>query len=430
MPNQKHINKKHLAHLEVVRRQDRIIRISALVIILLVVGVVAYGFLSNTVLMQYRTVAEVNGDKIQAGEFQTQVKIQRIQAINRYMQYLQYAQMFGIQDPLNDANFGPMLKADSDRLNSTETMGQEVIDLLINDRLIRQEAAKRGIAVSNEEVEKALQESFAFFANGTPTLAPTSTTFVTPTLNPTQLAIVTITPTSPPAPTATQDPQATPTLVATVQPTATTGPTSTPAPTATAVNEEGYKTLLKERIDGLKTDANMDEADYRNMIYISLLRDKLLEDITKDISESQEQVWARHILVATEEEANGVIARINSGEDFGKLASELSTDTGSRESGGDLGWFAKGAMVAPFEETAFSLAIGEISAPVKSDFGFHIIQVLGHEERPVDAQQFTQNKSNTFNDFIQKLRDESDVQIFDLWKTIVPTEPAMPAGVQ
>jgi len=424
MPNQKHVNKKHLAHLEVIRRQDRIIRISALVIILVVVGIVTYGFLTNTVLLPYREVASVNGDKILAGEFQAQVKVQRIQAINRYMQYMQYAQMFGVQDPLNDNNFGPMLQQDANRLSDTAVMGQEVVDLLVSDRLIRQEAKKRNISISTEELDKVLQESFNYFPNGTPTAAPTATEVIEPTLNPTALAIITITPTASPVPTSTPDPQATPTVVPTAEPTATTAPTATP------VTSEGYKTLLKERIDGLKTDTGMDETSYRRMVETSLLRDKLMEDITKDQQTFQEQVWARHILVATQLEAENIVKSLNDGQDFATIAGLLSTDTGSKDKGGDLGWFAKGAMVAPFEEAAFSLKIGEISAPIQSDFGFHIIQVLGHENRPLTADQITSNKQQAFNDFLTKLKEAAVIQINDVWKTIVPTEPALPSTAQ
>lgn len=425
MPNQKHINKKHLAHLEVVRRQDRAIRIGALIIILLVIGIVGYGVLTNTVLLQYRQVASVNGDVIYVSEFQTQVKIQRIQAINRYMQYMQYAQMFGVQDPLNDANFGPMLKTDANRLQSTDIMGQEVVDLLINDRLIRQEAKKRGITVSSDEVEKALQESFTFFPNGTPTSAPTKAPATTATLNPTALAIVTITPTALPEPTSTPD--LTATIAPTNAPTVTAGPTATNEPTATAVNEEGYKSLLKTRVDGLTKDTGIDNTGYRRMIESSLIREKLITDITKDQKPTQEEVWARHILVKTQAEADAVITRLKAGEDFAKVAAELSIDTSNKDKGGDLGWFSKGTMVAPFETAAFGLEVGKISDPVQSDFGFHIIQVIGHEDRALTDQQITTNKDTAFQDFITELRKASIVTINDLWKSIVPTEPAMPS---
>ncbi len=430
MPNQKHISKKHLAHLEIVHRQDRIIRISAIVIIALVISIVGYGVLTNTVLMPYRQIAVVNGDVITAREFQSMVKLQRIQTINQYMQYLQYAQMFGIQDPANDQNFGPILQQASAKLHSTDVMGQEVVDILVNDRLVRQEAKKRSITVSSDEVEKAMQESFQYYPNGTPTTAPTSAPVFTPTNNPTELAIVTITPTPSPAPSATPDLSATPTAAPTTGPTATAAPTSTAAPTATAVNADGYKTLFKDRIDTLGKDTGLDETGYRRLVESSLIREKLVAEITKDEKPFQEEVWARHILVKTQEEADAVEKRLKAGEDFAKIAAEVSTDTSNKDKGGDLGWFARGAMVAPFEEAAFALKVGEISAPVKSDFGFHIIQVIGHENRPITDQQFTTNKQKIFDDFIKKLKESSVVTIYDLWKTIVPTEPALPAGIQ
>jgi parvulin-like peptidyl-prolyl isomerase len=371
MPNEKHINKKHLAHLQVVRRQDRIIRISAITIIVLVISIVGYGILSGTVLLPYRSVATVNGENITAREFQQQVKLERIQTINTYMQYMQYAQMMGVQDPLNDTNFGPIMKQYSTLLTSTDAMGQKVVDLLIDDMLVRQEAKKRGITVSKEEVDKALQNGFYYFPNGTPTPTLTPTEPVVPTLNPTQLAIVTITPTASVTPTATPDTNATPTAQATAAPTATAEPTATP------VTEQGYKALLKTRIVDMTKNTGMDETAYRRLIESNLLREKLLEDVTKDIKPFQEQVWARHILVKTIEEAVAVQARLRNGEDFAKVAAEVSTDPGSKDKGGDYGWFGKGAMVAPFEQAAFTQPIGVIGDPVQTDYGFHIIQVLG-----------------------------------------------------
>ncbi len=81
--------------------------------------------------------------------------------------------------------------------------------------------------------------------------------------------------------------------------------------------------------------------------------------------------------MAKQSEALAVLARIKAGEKFGKLAKELSTDTGSAKKDGNLGYFTKGKMVKPFEEAAFKLQIGEVSLPVKSDFGYHIIKRLG-----------------------------------------------------
>ena len=86
------------------------------------------------------------------------------------------------------------------------------------------------------------------------------------------------------------------------------------------------------------------------------------------------KIKCSHILVAKHGESLEVLERIKKGEKFGKLAKELSIDTGSGKKDGNLGYFTKGMMVKPFEETAFKLEIGQISQPVKSEFGYHIIK--------------------------------------------------------
>jgi parvulin-like peptidyl-prolyl isomerase len=167
------------------------------------------------------------------------------------------------------------------------------------------------------------------------------------------------------------------------------------------------------------------DAEYENLFKTEILRKKLYDIITADTPHEEEQVWARHILVATEEEAKTVIERLNNGEDFGKLAAELSQDTGSGAKGGDLGWFGKGQMVAPFEEAAFNLKVGEISQPVQSDFGWHVIQVLDRATLPLTDAQYTQARDTAFNDFLTKLRDDSDVTIYDYWKDRTPSTPSL-----
>lgn len=92
---------------------------------------------------------------------------------------------------------------------------------------------------------------------------------------------------------------------------------------------------------------------------------------------------ASHILVATEEEAQAAIDRVNAGEDFAAVAQELSTDPGSGPNGGELGWFGPGMMVPEFEQGVAGLEAGQVSAPVQSDFGWHVIRL--NETRPQEA---------------------------------------------
>jgi parvulin-like peptidyl-prolyl isomerase len=105
-----------------------------------------------------------------------------------------------------------------------------------------------------------------------------------------------------------------------------------------------------------------------------------------------EQVRARHILVRVPSDASGgerkkarekiegIWGRIKKGEDFGRVAAELSEDTNSQMSGGDLGYFTKGQMAKPFEEAAFSLKPGQVSGVVETEFGYHLIKVEDHQE--------------------------------------------------
>ncbi|WP_407271243.1 peptidylprolyl isomerase [Radiobacillus sp. PE A8.2] len=93
-----------------------------------------------------------------------------------------------------------------------------------------------------------------------------------------------------------------------------------------------------------------------------------------------EQVQASHILVEDEATANEVIEKLNAGEDFAELALEYSTDTTTSETGGDLGLFGAGEMVQAFEDAVFAMEIGEISEPVETEYGFHVIKLVDKVE--------------------------------------------------
>ena len=151
-------------------------------------------------------------------------------------------------------------------------------------------------------------------------------------------------------------------------------------------NEDQFKSYLEGQ--GIPMDF------IRNEARISLMAEKIVtadleitEKETREyFTENQklfdisEEVRARHILVETEEEALEMISRLEKGEDFAELAKENSIDPGSKEQGGDLGFFPRGEMVKEFEEVAFNLEDGERSAPVKTYHGYHVIETLEHKE--------------------------------------------------
>ena len=121
----------------------------------------------------------------------------------------------------------------------------------------------------------------------------------------------------------------------------------------------------------------------------------------------QEEIHARHILVPTEEEAKKALERIKAGEDFAKVATEFSKDTSG--DGGDLGWFTKDHMVPEFSEAAFRLKKGEVSEPVHTQFGWHIIKV--EDIRTKTFPPFEQVKDQTARYVAQKAQSEAIAQL-------------------
>jgi peptidyl-prolyl cis-trans isomerase C len=144
----------------------------------------------------------------------------------------------------------------------------------------------------------------------------------------------------------------------------------------------------------------------------------------------QPEIHARHILLPTEEDAKAALERIKKGEDFAKVATELSKDPGGE--GGDLGWFTKDKMVPEFADAAFKLEPGQVSDPVKSQFGWHVIKV--EEKRMKTFPPFEQLKDQAAryvaqkaqSDLITKLRQDVKVERMDE-PPPKPAEPAAPA---
>ncbi|WP_165916373.1 peptidylprolyl isomerase [Marinisporobacter balticus] len=175
---------------------------------------------------------------------------------------------------------------------------------------------------------------------------------------------------------------------------------------------ENYKESMKDQTEAKKflEENGIDESFVKNQIktdmYVNKFQQKMIEDLKltdkkleadykkNEAVYTKDQTKASHILVEDEKTAKDLLKRIKSGEDFGKLAKEFSKDPGSAMNGGDLGIFGKGMMVPEFEAVAFSLKPGEVSDPVKTQFGYHIIKG--------DTIKFEDVKEKIRMDMIQK----------------------------
>lgn len=124
---------------------------------------------------------------------------------------------------------------------------------------------------------------------------------------------------------------------------------------------------------------------------------------------AEDEVDARHILVDSEEKAKEVVDKIGKGEDFSKLAVEYSNDPGSKAQGGKLGYFSKGQMVKEFEEAAFALKKGEVSKPVKTQFGWHIILVDDRRTKPVPT--YDEVKGHIIDSMVQQKGQQAATEL-------------------
>jgi len=423
-PSQKVVTKKYKARLQQEQQQRKMLIIAALIVAAVVVIVILYGVLDQTFLKNRKPVAKVNDTVIRAEEFIKMVKLERQQMNGQAYQYESYKQFFAF-DEQNVAYFDNMIQQIQSQMAIPESIGATVLTKMIDTKVIGFYADENGIQVSDQEVQEAIKKDFGYFPNGTPTPVNTSTPFSTATLSPTQYALVTATPTVTPVE-ETTDPEVETPSEEVIEPTPTeeTLATATISPSATPYTEDLFQENYKAFVENFEK-IGMSEKDILKLYHDQLTSQKVYELITADVATQEEQIWARHILVGTLEEAQDVLTRLENGEDWSVISAEVSTDTSNKDKGGDLGWFGKNAMVAEFESAAYELEIGEISEPVQTNFGFHIIQLLGKEVRPIESNRLDQNKQTLFSEFLTKEKEKYTIEQYDdVWTKIVPDTPA------
>jgi peptidyl-prolyl cis-trans isomerase C len=189
--------------------------------------------------------------------------------------------------------------------------------------------------------------------------------------------------------------------------------------------------ILAAHEQGLDEDPAFQEkmkASERNALLELLYRQEIVEKSKpseKEVRDAYEKMgWelrARHILVSTEEEARTIHEQIINGADFAELAKEHSKDPSNKDTGGDLGYFGWGKMVPAFQNAAYAMEIGDVSAPIQSDFGWHIIKL--EDRRTVDRREWEEEKDRIerkitsdrskerAQEYVTGMKDEADIQI-------------------
>ncbi len=414
------------------QRQTQIVIYGAAIVVISVVVILLAGTILQSLVWPNQPVAVVNGEEILTRDFQARVRYERQRLVNNYLNYFQYYQAFQGQDAFQ-SQYLSMMNQIQYQLDGY-TAGKSVLDGMIEEIVIRDAAAEMGITVTDEEIAEMIEIFFGFFPSGFPTETVTPTTVPVSTLSATQLALATLVPTV----TATLPPTAT---EQSTEPTVPPEPTATPIlaeedvvvaePTATEVyTREQFEEDKVGYFDYLGTEIQVDEDDLRALLTAQLLRSKVRDALTADLPREQEQVWARHLLVEDEALAIELLARIEAGEDFGALALEYSLDTGSAERGGDLGWFNVTTMVPDFTRVAFNTPVGTVSDPLQTAFGWHLIQVMGHEFRPLSPDEYESYRDEQFSTWLESQFMALEVEYMEYWEERIPVEPSIPVQAQ
>ncbi len=419
------MTKKHLARIERERRQRRYVLIATIVALVLVFASLGYGVLDLKVLQPAQPVAVVNNTKISTDQFQTAVRFQRMNLVQQYQQTCQIKSYFD-QGGQGGGSFYDSSLQQIDQELQPQTIGQNVINTMVENAIISQYAKEHNITVSSADVDKAIQQDFGYYANGTPTPTVASPTLVPGTLSPEQLALITPTPTITPTVVPTQ------TATATPQPTAT--PILTPTATATPYTLQGFQSQFSNLVKSYQTNAGLNETQLRQQVQAILLRQKVMDEITKNIQRDQDEVWVRMVQLDDKAAAQSALDRISKGEDFAKVAAAVSTDSYTKPQGGDVGWMPKELMVnqygQAFADAAFNLKFKQVSGIVESNSKFYIIQDLGHEKRSLSSSDLSQIQSNTFQSWLDAQRKAGNVKIYDNWTSRVPSTPDVPASLR
>jgi peptidyl-prolyl cis-trans isomerase C len=179
--------------------------------------------------------------------------------------------------------------------------------------------------------------------------------------------------------------------------------------------------LMEEMLEAASRTAVTDEA--MRMVYT---------DAIKQVAD-EEEVSARHILVETEDEAKKILAELKKGGDFAAIAKDKSKDPGSKAKGGDLGFFSKEQMVPEFAEVAFKLPKGQLSEPLKTQFGWHIIRVDDRRKKVPPTFEEVKDQLASFverraqSEMVARLREGAKIERLDKPATSPATPPADPA---
>jgi parvulin-like peptidyl-prolyl isomerase len=344
------------------RRFHRLLIFGVAGVVGIVIAILAFGYLRENVLRASETAATVNGETITISQILDRVK-PRAAALDAQAQFYQ-AQGLG--------------QAAAQISLQRSNLPDQVLDSMIEEKLVAAELARRSLSIADDEVDASIRKEIA----EQDALANPPTPIPTPESSP----------------------------AAGASPSPTSSPTPGPTPTSTAV-----PTLATDRFDAAYQSflqkANLSDSAYRDLKRAEVARDKLRENIRNDLPRTDEMVHTRHIVVDNQNSLQQAQQKLAEGVPFDQVAKELSTDTATRDKGGDMGWVPRGQGSAAFDAAAFSQPIGEVGQPVQTTSGNEIIQVLERDAaHPLSPEQIEGKAAQGYQAWYSGVRNGENVK--------------------
>ncbi len=433
--NQKQTTNERESRKEILRKrkqnqQLRQIRIAVIGVVALVMLVVIVGLVMELSVAPNRPVAKVtlqdptlgvtDETEISLRDWQNRVTYERAQRIIFLENQLE---AFGGDVGIIQQFAGQTILD----LQDAETLGQDTLDLMVDEAVIRMAAEARGITVTDADVDEALGEAFGYYGGESPTPIPTATQtpVPTPSLTPVPTPVITdVVPTAVPSPTA------------------TIGPTSTPMPTPTPVTEAAFQEQLNQELSTLK-DYGVDEGAFREYIRSQLYRERLTDALAEEqgLQTEAEQASMYVLTFATEADANEAKALIDSEGYLTVWNTVKSTPAGSETAAfpdaraSENLWRTEGDLASIYTDEialmAFTLPIGQPSEVLERPGAtedqasqYVIIQVSGREVRELPQSTVDQLKTQLLTNYVDAQVSQG-AEITDYWRSRVPTQPLL-----
>jgi parvulin-like peptidyl-prolyl isomerase len=346
----------NLTRIEKDRIKARLLLLGLSSVLALVVLLIGGAFFWEKVIVTQRPVLRMDGQTVSLGHYAALLSYRRTILESEMMQLAELANQ---PTPAGvDPSQNVMAMYARQRLQQIQSqlvvLDSRLLEDLIEERLIRAEAAKRGIAITPAQIESELKLMVGY-----------------------------------------QEPAPVESGVA------------TPAPAAPARGSSSFEARYRD----YRRATGASDALIRSDVEYSLIRREIGKQLGEAVPARSDQIKSKHILVAEEEAAKQALERIRGGESFEAVAAEVSIDPGTKDQGGELGWFSRGMLVTEFEDAAYSLQPGQISEPVKTSFGWHLIFLEERDpNRALEGSALEAAKERALPNWLEEEKQKHTIQ--------------------